>query len=322
MEKEIGVNEGQNMNEAVKDDMTVVRFTDGLGFGSGGISHNERKTHLDEKTIQAVEAMINSPAILVALDVDKQGSPVDDDGCGDGRGTKRIFEGLDQRYRSLHRSKVFGGGSAMGVAAAIANGESTGKDLNTSFHESIENLKSKHIGFGAHTDEHSQEKPHDCGCGAIDKAPLVVQNVVQYRNEIRATLRALGIESVYEEEVLNTFQSYAQEITNQPYSGQLVADEIISNGKIVKELAADHREMYIILNTVPGMTVNQNSIRTISDDQVQTFAVDLWRVKELAEKMYPLDVAKQEKAYLGEVIYTLSAAATLTTGDLPVYIVS
>jgi len=54
---------------------------------------------------------------------------------------------------------------------------------------------------------------------------------------------------------------------------------------------------------------------------VQVFAVDVWRMKQLAEKMNNTP-ADQQRAFLSELVYTLSVTATLTIGDLPVYSVA
>ena len=97
--------------------------------------------------------------------------------------------------------------------------------------------------------------------------------------------------------------------------------EIIDSGKIVKELTGKHLEMYIVLNDVEGYTVNQELVREVSGDQVQVFAVDVWRLKELAAELYE-QPEEQALALKSMLVYTLAVAATLTKGDLPVYLAS
>ena len=79
--------------------------------------------------------------------------------------------------------------------------------------------------------------------------------------------------------------------------------------------------MAIIINKVRGKTVNQGIIREISDGVAQVFAVDEWRLRDLSTKLYRTP-AEQQKAYLSMLVYTLATAATLTKGDLPVFVVS
>lgn len=91
-------------------------------------------------------------------------------------------------------------------------------------------------------------------------------------------------------------------------------------GKVVKDLADDHLERRIVLNTIPGYTVNQELVRRATGGRVQVFATDLPRLQQIAEKLYD-NPEDQRKAFLSQVIYTLGVAATLTKGDLPVYVI-
>jgi hypothetical protein len=75
-----------------------------------------------------------------------------------------------------------------------------------------------------------------------------------------------------------------------------------------------------VLNTVRACTVNQKLIREITDDKAQIFAVDVWRMQDIAGKLYD-DRAAHQRAFLSELIYTLATAAVLTKGDLPVDVV-
>lgn len=45
-------------------------------------------------------------------------------------------------------------------------------------------------------------------------------------------------------------------------------------------------------------------------------------MQELAMREYPDDQQKQNEAFLSELVYTLGVSATLTKGDLPVYLVN
>jgi hypothetical protein len=298
----------------------VQRLADGLGFGEGQISHNDRVDEVDEETRHAVEGLIESPRILVKVDVDSSGRRLDDDGCGDGRGVRRIFEGLTEKFKSLNRSKVFAGGAGMTMASMVGLGQTAGTTLRSAFSGAIHRLQDREIGFGAHTDDgHSDENG---GCGAIDKAQTVLKNVGKYRDQISGVMTdVLGLDDTGMDGVFKNYADYADDVADEDYKGKEVAGEIIDSGKIVKELTGKHQEMYIVLNDVEGYTVNQQIIREVSGEKVQVFAVDLWRLKELAAQLY--DTPEQQALALKSmVVYTLATAATLTKGDLPVYLTS
>ncbi len=300
-------------------ELDITKVADGLGFGAGSISNTERRDVTPEVR-REVEQLISSPDVLVRVDKDKSGNMLDDDGCGDGRWVRRIFEGVVQRFKSLNRTKVFGGGATMATASLIGLGKATGNTLRQTFSAGMSLLKEKQIGYGGHTD--TQAHGDNCGCGAIDKAPVIVANAVRFEENIRDSLALLEVDSTGLEDVFDAYSDYTEEIKDQLYKGKDVIDEIKADNRIVKELTDDHKEMYIVLNMVEGFTVDQKKVRAVSGGKVQVFAVDVWRVKQLADRMYdgePEDI--RHKAFLSELVYTLATAATLTKGDLPVYAV-
>ncbi len=296
--------------------VSSLRITDGLGFGEGGISHTERKDVTPE-ILARVENLLTSPDILIPVDAD-------DDGCGDGREVGVIYEGDEIRKHSLNRSKVFGGGAMMSAAARIGLGHAKGENLHQTIDEAKSLLIDRGLPYGAHTGPHANEEKSDCG--AIDNAPIIVSNVEKYRNEIAGTITALGIDTTGLDEVIDAFGEYGEAIQEQDYSGAKVVEGIRREGRVVKALKAEHLEMYIVLNNVRGMTINQEKVREISGGMVQVFGVDIWRMQEQAGFVYPEDKgfsdADRHEAFLSELSYTLSTAATLTKGDLPVYMVS
>lgn len=309
-------------------EVTCIKLTDGLDFGDGAISVEDRidEEHqhaIDTDTISKVHEAIKSPNIIVPIDVDDSGMPIEDDGCGDGRGVKTVFkkvgESLDYMKRSLNRYKAFGGGLMMATAALIGMGEANDQPLQNLVQTSKDFLKRKRIPFGAHIDDHAHGD--NCGCGAIDRAPLIINNAVLYRDNIVQAVGSLtdnieGLDSVCDE-----FESYANKTNDQPYSGRKTMDEIVDDGKVVKELEGPHLEIAIVINTVDGYTVNQDYIRKVSNDKAQVFAVDVPRLQQIAEKMFD-NPDEQHRAFLSMLVYTLATAATLTKGDLPVFAVS
>lgn len=300
------------------ENLRVTRLVGGLNFGKGTISKNDRldakDDDLDHSIVTDVEAAIQAPQILTRVEAD-------DDGCGDGRGVKLIQRGKEVLKHSLHRAKVFGGGLTMSVAARIGLAETNDQPLEAVFEETMDILDGKKLPYGAHTDEHAHGD--NCGCGAIDKAPAILENTIVYKEQIASAIDLLtnGQETDVLDEVFSGFTNYAKQIEGQPYKGSRIISKIRGTDKVVKELEGPHLETHIVINTVRGMTVNQEYIRKISDGKAQVFGVDAWRKQDIAKKLYPKDSKKQERAYLSMLVYTLATAGTLTKGDLPVYVV-
>ncbi len=300
----------------------------GLGYGEGAISYENRaKTDVPEQELEKVASLLLSGDVLVSIDTDKlTGEALDDDGCGDGRGITNeqgeiveVMQGDKILKKSLNRAKVFGGGATMALSTLIATNQAE-KPLQDMFSQAMKVMDDAEIDYGAHSDEHAGGDKS--GCGAIDNAPKILQNAVKYRDSIYSTILSLDdeIDAQMLDEVLDSFASYADTHLGAEYSGKEVLDGIKKEEKVVKKLTSNHHEMYIALNDVAGYTVNQHAIRDATEEKVQVFAVDTWRIKEIANRLYESeDKELGQKAVLGEMIYTLATAATLTAGDLPVY---
>jgi hypothetical protein len=296
-------------------------ITPGLGYGEGGISGRKIAEKLTPDEIQAADQALNSPAILVDIDEDDNGNVIVDDGCGDGRGVELTHTINEVFKRSLNRAKVFGGGVVMGLASLIGAGKARGRTLEQASNDAIVQLEKNKIDFGAHTGHVEDGK--SCGCGAIDKSPEITLAVVAYQRQIRETLPALNIDTQDQEItkdldfIFGNYKDYADEIKDQSYSGGNVINIIGDKGKIIKQLAGGHKEYKTLFNTVRGKTVNQELIRKVTNDKAQIFAVDLWRIEDIAKAMNTDDTVAERRAVLSMVIHTLAVAAILTDGTLP-----
>lgn len=297
-------------------------FDHGLGYGDASKpAFDDQAKQVGSDFVAAICNLMLTGHILMPVGKLKNGETVNDDGCGDGRATVSVFEGDVKHRVSLSRPKVFGGGAMMSTAMLIGLGYAEGDNLVDAFKGGMASLDEHKINYGAHTDNHCDDS--HSGCGAIDNAPVVLQNIVKFRGNILKTLQALGL-GVSDEKlnsVLTNFVSYAKSISAQDYNGNLVVTEIKHKGKVVKELDGAHKELFILINDVAGTTADQSLIRDVTNGAAQIFDVDLWRLKELAKKLYGTTLESDE-ALVSELVYTLGVAATLTRGDLPVYIAS
>jgi hypothetical protein len=311
-------NEGAiDMLELQTKHFDVTRLADGTGFGGGNISSGEKYELLN----RVDEIVQNSPNLLVPVDRDDDGTPLIDDGCGDGRFVKLVVRSERILKRSLNRAKLFGGGVTMTTAALVGLGEAEDKPLNDVFDLSINTLEEKGIDFGGHTDEHA--KGENCGCGAIDKAPETFFAALKFKDEITSIIEDLTVNNADDlEDIFVNYSRYTTHVIAEhpDYSGKKVIDRIAGAGKVIKQLGGEHKELGIVLNAVKGFTVNQKLVREETDDEAQIFAVDLWRLEDNAKRLFPEDRAKQYKAFLSGLVHTLAVAAVLTKGDLPVYL--
>lgn len=309
-------------NESAEQDrmpqIEVTQIAPGLAFGFGEIS-KEKISHDDLALVE--DTILQNPDILIAVDTDDYGNQLDDDGCGDGREVKTVFTRDEQFNKSLNRSKVFGGGATMATAIMIGTGNAGEAPLNDVFSASMAKLRQSDVNFGAHTDETANDEK--CGCGAIDRAPDALAAALRYERPIRGVIEMLdGVDTTELDTVYDNYREYVplQLLKSKEYDSAQVMDEIVSKEtKVVKQLGGQHLESGIVLNEVEGFTVNQKLVRDVTGSRAQTFAVDVWRLQEIAEKVTSGDPKLSQQAMLSELIYTLAIAAVLTQGDLPVY---
>jgi hypothetical protein len=315
-----GIFNDENNPEMSQHHFEINRISDGLAFGHGTISGND-----DEPEVLAqVDNIIHSSGdILVPIDCHDSGKALEDDGCGDGRAVAEVFNKDRTFKKSLNRAKVFGGSPAMAAASLVGVGAVKYRSFRGTFKDAVDLLNRREMDFGGHTDE--KASGDNCGCGAIDRAPEAILAALKYEKPIRGVIDALGVDDTNLDAVYGNFRDYVNEIpanNTEPYRGiDVMKEDVIGSGKIVKKLGGEHRERRIILNMVRGYTVNQQLIREQTEGRAQAFAVDIPRLEDIAENLFPEQPDKQAQSHLSQLIYTLSIAAVLTKGDLPVYMV-
>lgn len=292
------------------------------GFGFG----NDEKAGFDELAgkvgadfVTAAQNVIVSGHVIVPISTTDQGQAVADDGCGDGREVSLVSQSGKTLKTSLHRSKVFGGGVMMTVASRIGLGAGVRDDLISLFDEAIEQLDKHKVDYGAHTDTHANGD--QSGCGAIDNAPTILSNIKKFHENISQTLidLNLGFRPADIESVLKHFESFVSKVDNGGYKSKTVVEAIADRGKVIKRLNGLHKELFVLLNMIPGTTADQSLIRAVTGGKAQLFDVDVWRLQTINDKLYERE-PDRHIALLAQLVYTLGTAATLTKGDLPVYL--
>lgn len=302
---------------------------EGLGYGEGSISVldrlDDRDDPLNQTDLDIIEGLVYSPEIVVPIGCDSDGRKIDDDGCGDGRQATIIESCGKQFSKSLHRTKVFGGGAVMGFAGLIGTGRQFGESVNSAMGESMTALKSAGLEFGTHTADHRGDD--ESGCGAIDKAPIILQNSLKYQDSISETIRALagpnGQDHELDAMIDATFENTKEFMSLDPQSHDTYnGRKVVERARVVnKELTGQHREVRVVLNAdIEDRTIDQGYIREATDGVCQIFAIDVPRMKKISKNILKSE-DEQKQAFVSMIVYSLATAATLTKGDLPVDIV-
>lgn len=243
--------------------------------------------------------------------------------------------------KSRRRAKVFGGGLIVASSMRrVLTGQPTNNEtVYNDREQAAELLKARGIEFGAHTD--SSANGDTCGCGAIDKYPAITANVVKYRSDITATLKALYGDTFEENQsaIETVFDFYETLVSNHPEyfndaSGKKTMELIEDSGSVIKVLTDEHKEGLIVANDIDGTTFDQREFDRILKEQlgedsaqIQVFTFDAWRGRMYAEAVVDSFGIEDENdrmqaervAYADFLIRsTLAVAATLTPGDQPV----
>jgi len=326
-----------------------VAAPNGFGFGEGGISTTKqlKNPELSGLTPDAMEKgleIIKSGKPFVAVDVDAK-----DDGCGDGRPTSVVYQMIDTAKqvfkKSRRRAKIFGGGLVVASSmfrSTIRGNVIEGDTVLNDRKETAAILDKRKVEYGGHTDNHASGEK--CGCGAIDLYPEITANALKYRSEITnlvttvyrdlqgVTGEALEAKTAAIERV---FAVYENQVENAPEffkdaAGNKTMDLMERKGSVIKELADDHLEDFVVINDIEGTTFDQRMFDEEMASQgvegtAQAFVVDSWRGRMyadlIADEAHSEHGIDRQRAYdTAEAdfwIRTLAVSGTLTAGDLP-----
>lgn len=316
-----------------------VLLPQGFGFGHGAISVTSQlqSGELTQESLSAaVEIVCGDNSVFVKTDSDPN-----DDGCGDGRVTGKVYRVVDPIANKIEnytlfipRAKIFGGGlvTASSMWRAV-DGRSDYATLQGDREFVADLLESHNIHHGAHTAQ-GHGAGGACGCGAIDNYQEITRNSTRYREDISNILRGLygadytaNVDAI--ERVLDTYST----LSDQYFAGTDGAQTmryIESHGAVIKELVGEHKEDLVVINDVEGTTFDQEQLRKKLIErglspEIQAFVVDLWRGRMyadfIADRAAEIGHDREDSfklAFADFLIRTLSVSATLTAGDQPV----
>lgn len=340
------VTEAHEMENAFETEI-VVLAPNGFGFGEGKIS---TKTQLENPEV----SNLTHEALDTGLEIIQDGVPfkevdkdAQDDGCGDGRWTKIVYKlkdrvtGLKEKFnKSRLRAKIFGGGlvtaSSMFRSAIPGTVDEASTVLDD--REYVAGLlQEAGIEHGGHTDDH-EHPDGSSGCGAIDKYPLITANAVKFRKEITNVLKTVyGDEYAARESAIGeVFSSYEDQVKHsdtyfQDAEGNKTIELMERNGSVIKQLADEHLEDFVVINDVEGTTFDQRAFDEEMKERgikgtAQAFVIDAWRgrmyadfIAKIAQEEHKIDYKEAyNRAEADFWIRSLAVSATLTAGDLPV----
>ncbi len=352
-------------NEVKK--MDTVKLIDVLsapGFGLGSISYDRymKESLLNQQLAKEVREII-SKGVCIA-DCDHQ-----DDGCIDGRCVDEIaipegdhfdLKRVDDNEKH-ERAKVAGGGLLTGLAMFKAIGEglvSPDEDLRYL----ATSLAKQGIYCGAHTGAHGSIQNQKTDCGANDKFDEILKNAIlnegsvsRITKELLKPLENNMVEGVYQD-ALHSWNNVLTHTDNFSQSNGSTRLDSIKKGilstqeegrlgskvSVLKHLKGNHNEIFVIINYAQGRTFSQTALRNIIHNHhpgldggqlPQVFALDMWRVNDLAKCI--ANIPKKDSPYrrtteqinhrymvslYAGTSFQVSTYLTLTDGSLPLFI--
>lgn len=305
----------------------IEKISDGIGFGSGAISRLAIEADASPELPDRMHVALTDPALLQPISQDKDGRPIQDDGCGDGRRVGYTYAEHQLRRTSLLRPKVFGGGLAQVSAARIGLGGEDGSSITELADKSHADIRTAGMEYGGHTVVTLGTHQHGSGCGCWDEFPEAVRATGQYASRI-APLAGLLMDATVSldpgsqddlqaPEVFANFRRFGEQ-PHDDHDGSQIIKGMFERGVVVKALLGDHLETDTVINMVAGFTADQELPRQRSAGQAGIFSVDGWRMAALANGLYePVD---RQRALLSMYAFTLGVAATLAAGDQRVWL--
>lgn len=335
----------------------------GVGNKNSSISVKKYEGSLDKEALaKAVHEIVRSSECVVVCNHT-------DDGCIDGRCVIQLAlpdsEGFNIKKvddnTGNERAKVAGGGLITSLAMYKALGEGVVSPEQDIIYIADEFAK-KDIYCGGHTGIHGSEEQNKTDCGANDRFDEIIDTAIKNREQI-AKVTELLVEPTGEgfssDSLDSSFDSWSDILTKSKYfdgsngsqrleaikNGILIAQEnmpIDKKASVLKNLGGDHNEILLVVNYAKGRTFSQTKLRETlieqfpgvdPNDLPQVFALDVWRIEELAHAVADLpekatsrqrsDENRQERfsrALHAGIAYQVATYATLTDGSLPVYV--
>lgn len=190
---------------------------------------------------------------------------------------------------------------------------------------------------GAHIDtDHSKDgrspelKPGTVGtgCGASDKQKTILHNFATQSDKIAPIVQSIlwsefdpslfkNLVTTTKENVPHDARGLAQVLAQRKQAGTV---DVLQTGEH-HEANHGHHESYVLINTVPNTTLD-NTLLQKAHKNAQAFCVDVWLLKDIAQKLYPENAVEQKKYLHALVAYQVATYITLANGSQKVAVIS
>lgn len=332
----------------------------GLGDKNSSISATRLEAEVEMRPlIQELKEITRSGECIVTCNHH-------DDGCIDGRCANQLAfpNGSEFATKDVNdntgneRAKVAGGGLMTSLSMFRALDEEAVSPEADITYIAAEFAK-QGIYCGAHTGSHGSSENKKTDCGANDRFDEIINNVIANREAVSVVTSLLMTyaDVPFSQADMNKDVERWVEIVNDAYfmnsdgvtrldavrEGMLTAQETITDDKkasVIKNLGGSHNEYELEVVCEQDHTFSQTKLRealtarhphTNPDKFPQVFALDLWRVKQLAKAIASLpdrstgrartDDEVQERfsrAIHAGIAYQVGTYVTLTDGSLDI----
>lgn len=240
------------------------------------------------------------------------------------------------------RYKLAGGGYISGLAIKAGLGE-FGSHIDSDMSDLMHSLSKDNIFCGTHGGSHSGGEKSDCG--ANDNIRLILENGVKHQAAIKRStfelLNAIGVKAD-DDSLDDIFENWGNITNKDDYfegsTGKLRHDnvkefittkhtdnEMDDNSIVSTNLVGDHHESLVVFTNGKGITFSQAEFKNQQDkigidESVQTFAVDIERIEEIAKSVADSNGSDYTQAFLAGLAFQFATLSTLTDGSLRTFL--
>ena len=196
-----------------------------------------------------------------------------------------------------HGAKIPGGTAGVAFAVAILGAKSLreGKTFVKDFARLLRRYKKEGYPIGGHVDDHAHT---GIGCGAIDRMPDVLDTMQEpaFAGAVEGYLSSVLEADEYIPGLVGALIKNAKKVQRRKDSyfgdgygkGTRDALKTVGGENAVETLTGGHQEALLVINLVPGTTLNRDAFSSSNTDGAQAFNYDFWAVRQEAERLYPL----------------------------------
>lgn len=244
------------------------------------------------------------------------------------RAATRCIDGRhDPRLDELHLGPQMPGG-APGAALAYRLGTDDSDLTKATFFDDAEAMIDTFLRLDLSPGGHKDDKADDgrAGCGALDSMAAIVANMTnpQLVEDHKRLVKTLLADDFSRDDYLRILGAA---LVLQSRSDDYFRDNIKvldtleqkASGS-VSVLEGSHEEAYVIVNLVEDTTFSSN--RFSAEMGVQAFGYDLWRSKQLAERLFGLSQSgnSYRRFVHARVMITIATLMTLTNGSQHIFV--